>query len=1004
MSKPLPGVFTPEWLSDPEIFAVNTLPPFSDHEVYASAREAKAGKSSLVRSLDGAWRAHFAINPDGAPDSLLTDGSEDEALRQIKVPCEFQLVNPEWDPPHYVNTQYPWDGHEALVPPEVSKEYNPTVTAIRRFELSEADLDHTIVLTFGGVEAAVAVYMNGAFVGYAEDSFTPHHFDVTAFVKPGENRLAARVFKRCAGSWMEDQDFWRFSGIHRSVTLTLRPKTHLLDLRVTTPLADNYTRASLNAALTIAGETSGTAEIALMDEAGKKLLTKKLPLAEQVTLEKAVPGVKLWSAEEPNLYALTVTLKGADGQVVEVARTMVGFRQFEMLDKIMCLNGKRIVFHGVNRHEFDCDRGRVMTEELLLRDIRDMKSLNVNAVRTCHYPNTSLFYQLCDKYGLYVIDETNIETHGSWAPMHDWYVPGDKPEWREAVLSRGRAMLERDKNHACVLLWSCGNESYGGANLKALSDMFHACDSTRLVHYEGVANDLRYPDTTDVYSRMYLKVADIEAYLRSAPEKPFINCEYTHAMGNSCGGMHLYAELEDKYPMYQGGFIWDYVDQALRVTAPNGHERLAYGGDFGDKPTDWQFNTNGIILGDRTFTPKCQEVRHVFRDVWLKPGKTGVTVVNRRVFAPIRDCDVRWTVECDRVPVKAGEVLLPEVAAGESLHVNLPYGKLPEERQVVLTCFLVLREQAGILPAGTVLSQGQTILGETAVAELPDNAGWPVVGDNNIGLRGEGLGAMLSKFDGLISFRDAAGREALLRGPQLSLFRAPTDNDRGNRGALEQGIWHMVSRYSWHSGPKADIREHRTDITYHYQNALLPELDLPVTYTWRRSNELEITVSWPGVKHQPDMPALGLSFQLDPRLNTVRYYGLGPDESYVDRCTGALLGWHSYPVSEGMTRYEFPQESGNRRGVQVMTVTGEDGHGIEITGDGLEISVSPYLPEEVAAACHYEELQGSCRTVLDVALFRKGVGGDDSWGAPVLPQYRYPSDRPYTLTFKLRAI
>ena len=1009
MRKTPQGPFTPDWLADPEIFSVNALPPFSDHEIYASLEEADAGASSLVRSLDGTWRAHFALNPDGAPDSLLSDGSGDGELTAINVPCEFQLVNPEWDPPHYVNTQYPWDGHEALEAPQVSKEYNPTVTAIRVFELSAEDVgnpDQDIVLTFGGVEAAVAVYMNGAFVGYAEDSFTPHHFDVTKFVKPGENRLVARVFKRCSGSWLEDQDFWRFSGIHRSVTLSFWPRVHLLDLRVQTPLTDNYTKAGLWAGLNIHGCLNGTVELALTAEDGMVLLRQeKAPVGAQLIFcEPEIPGVKLWSAEEPNLYVLTVTLRDAAGETVEVARTMVGFRQFEMIDKIMCLNGKRIVFHGVNRHEFDCDRGRVMTEELLLQDIRDMKSLNVNAVRTCHYPNTSLFYRLCDRYGLYVIDETNIESHGSWAPLHHWYVPGDKPEWREAVLCRGRAMMERDKNHACILLWSCGNESYGGSNLKALSDMFRAEDPTRLVHYEGVANDRRYPDTTDVCSRMYAKVADIESYLQGNPDKPFINCEYTHAMGNSCGGMHLYAELEDKYPLYQGGFIWDYVDQALRTTAPNGHERLAYGGDFGDKPTDWQFNTNGIILGDRTFTPKCQEVRHVFRDVWLKPGKTGVTVTNRRVFAPVKDCDIRWTVECDRMPVKAGEVMLPEVPAGESLHMNLPYGKLPEEGQVVLTCFLVLREQSGLLPAGTVLSQGQTVFGETVVEELPDNASWPVVGDSNIGLRGDGLGALLERGAGLISFRDRAGHETMLRAPQLSLFRAPTDNDRGNRNALKQGIWHMVSRYSWTTGAKADIREGRTDVTYHYHNALLPELDLPVTYTWRRSDELEITVSWPGVKNQPDLPALGLSFQLDPRLNTVRYYGLGPDESYVDRCTGALLGWHSYPVSEGLTRYEFPQESGNRMGVQVMTITGADGHGIEISGSSLEISVSPYLPEEVAAAYHYEELQGSCRTVLDVALFRKGVGGDDSWGAPVLPQYRYPSDQPYTLTFKLRAI
>ena len=420
----------------------------------------------------------------------------------------------------------------------------------------------------------------------------------------------------------------------------------------------------------------------------------------------------------------------------------------------MCLNGKRIVFHGVNRHEFDCDRGRVMTHDLLMRDIRDMKAMNINAVRTCHYPNTSEFYRLCDEYGLYVIDEANIETHGSWQPMHDWVVPDNRPEWQEAVLARGRAMLERDKNHPCILLWSCGNESWGGKDLYELSQYYRREDPTRLVHYEGVANDPRYPDTTDVHSNMYRRVASIEEYLQSNPDKPFINCEYTHAMGNSCGGMSLYTALEDKYPMYQGGFIWDYVDQALRVKAPNGQERLAYGGDFGDKPTDWQFNTNGIILGDRTQTGKCQEVRYLFRDVFLTPDETGVTVKNRRLFQTLTGYDVRWTLECDRKPISAGETLLPDIAPGESVHIDLSFGTLAEG-QTVVTCFLVLREKTGILEAGTVLSHGQTVLGAMKKAETPDNAPAPVIGDCNVGFRGEGLGVLLARRGGIISFRGA---------------------------------------------------------------------------------------------------------------------------------------------------------------------------------------------------------------------------------------------------------
>ena len=998
--------FTPAWLSNPEITLVGAMPPCSDHDFYATKQEAEEGVSSLVRSLDGTWRAHFAMNPAGAPEALLTGSTLDGTLREIPVPCEFQLIAPEWDPPHYVNTQYPWDGHENLKAPEVSEEYNPTVTCVRNFSLSLKDMQHRIILHLAGVEAAVLVTVNGHEVGYAEDSFTAHAFNITPFVRVGENRIALRVFKRCSGSWMEDQDFWRFSGIHRSVSLHFWPESHLADIRVRTPLTDNYTTAHLEALLTIAGQKGGQARVTLSDREGSVLYeeTRALNGQDQVEFCSIIEGAKLWSAEAPNLYPLTVTLTNALGRVTEVSRTMVGFRQFEMINKIMCLNGKRIVFHGVNRHEFDCDRGRVMTRELLLKDIHDMKAMNINAVRTCHYPNTTEFYRLCDEYGLYVIDETNIETHGSWAPWHDWVVPGDKPEWHEAVLNRGRCMLERDKNHACILLWSCGNESWGGCNLFDLSEYFRKTDPTRLVHYEGCVHDKRYLHTSDMLSHMYMKAADIERYLKNDPQRPFINCEYTHAMGNSCGGMNEYTALEDKYPMYQGGFIWDYVDQALRVTGPNGQERLAYGGDFGDKPTDWQFNTNGIILGDRSQTGKCQEVRYLFRDVFLKPGKTGVTVWNRKLFAPLTGYNIRWTVECDTLPIATGSIPLPEVAPGESKHVNLPYGKLPAEGQVVLTCYLVLAEDQGILPAGTVISHGQTVYGEHAAVKPEAPMAKVIACDNNIGVRGNGLGVLFERGAGPISFRDKLGRETLLRAPQLSLFRAHTDNDRGNGTAIRQGVYHLISRYSWRHGCELAEGEDCTTLTYRYTTPMLKDFEMTVVYTIRRDDEIEVTVNWPGVADLPDMPALGLSFQLDPRLDTVNYYGLGPDENYIDRCDGALLGWHTYKVADGMTRYCKPQESGNRCGVQVMTVTDKDRHGVMITGKGLEISVTPWLPEELQAAYHPGDLMGSVRTVLDVAMFRKGVGGDDSWGAPVLPKYCYPADKPYSFTFTMKAL
>ena len=1003
--------FKTAWLSDPTVFAVNRLPACSDHEIYASAAEAELENSSLVRSLDGVWLAHFAMNPAEAPDALLRDASCDDALQEITVPCEFQLENPEWDPPHYVNTQYPWDGWEPLVPPQVSDTYNPTVTAIRRFDLTETDMAcGRIVLTFGAVEAAVALYVNGSFVGYAEDSFTPHRFDVTPFVHAGENRIAARIFKRCTGSWVEDQDFWRFSGIHRSVTLTLEPRVHLADIFVHTPLTENYTRASLVAVMKL-DRPEGSVRLTLTDDEGRVIVDETRPAAAEVTVTADAPGVSLWSVETPTLYQLTVTLTDGQGLVSEVCRTEVGFRAFEMINKIMCLNGKRIVFHGVNRHEFNCDAGRVMTRELMERDVRDMKRMNINAVRTCHYPNDSYFYKLCDRYGLYVIDETNIESHGSWARNgHDpsLAVPNDRPEWLELILDRGRSMQERDKNHPSILLWSCGNESYGGKDLFLLSEMFRQRDPSRLVHYEGVANDPRYPDTTDVYSRMYHKVADIEKYLNNDPQKPFINCEYTHAMGNSCGGMVHYTELEDKYPMYQGGFIWDYVDQALRTVAPNGEERLAYGGDYGDRPTDYHFNTNGIILGDRTQTPKCQEVRTLFSDVRLQPDEKGVTVSNRRLFTDLSDLVLVWDIMQDGGAVSMGEKEMPAVAPGETVHVALPYDLSSLTGEVVVTCTAALKEDKLLMLAGDELAAGQAVyhLGEKAASAAPCGP-VPVLGDSNLGVHGEHISTLFAKaYGGMISLKDAMGSEMMFRPPQLSLFRAPTDNDRGNHDDVRQGIWHLVSRHSFVTCDEPVARPGSTSITYHYTNCVLKDFDVTVTYTCDSEDAVKVTVAFPGAENQPDLPALGLSFQLDSRLDQVTYYGMGPDECYCDRNTGALLGVYEYGVEDGFTRYCKPQESGSRMGVRWLTVTGEDGHGIRVESVDapLEISVSPWLPEEMMSKWHPDELVGSCRTILDVAMFRKGVGGDDSWGAPVLPQYTYPSDKPYTFSFLLKGI
>lgn len=997
--------FSLDWLADPYTFGVNRIPPYSDHPIYASEGEAQRGETSLVQLLDGVWKAHFAMKPTDAPDSLIT-ANGDAPLMDIPVPSTFQLVNPDWDKPQYTNVQYPWDGWEALEPPAVSAHYNPTVTAITTFQVTEAALQAAsrVVLSFLSAEAALAVWVNGQFVGYGEDSFTPTRFDVTKVLKAGENRLVARVFKRCAASWIEDQDFWRMSGIHRSVTLTLEPRTHLADVFVTTPLRDNYTKGTLCAELKLRNP-KGQVTLRLADPKGNTVAEETVPAKETLTVQLDAGAVDTWTAETPTLYPLTITLTDDQG-VAEVTKLSVGFRMYEMKDRMVCVNGKRIVFHGVNRHEFDPDHGRVPSRELYILDLTRMKELNINAIRTSHYPNDSLLYELCDQYGFYVVDEANIESHGSWGkPLEadrTKIVPGDRDDYLPMVLDRGRSMLERDKNHPSIIFWSCGNEAYGGKDLYLLSEYFRHRDNTRIVHYEGVYNDMRYPATNDVYSRMYTRVDEIEQIMQGNPQKPFINIEYCHAMGNSMGGMSHYTALEDKYPLYQGGFIWDWVDQAFNQKLPGGKTRWAYGGDFGDRPADYQFIGNGVVFPDRRHTPKGQEVKFLFQGAKLTPAPGCVTITNTFTFRCLCAYDLAWDVQLDGVKVAQGTVALPAIHPGETVQVDAPITMPQEDGEVVATACLVLKEAEGLLPKGYPVAHGQAILRQAApCAPSGVPAPAPVRGDYNLGMHARGFHALFSyQYGGLTSLRDKAGREMVLRAPWLSLYRAPTENDKGNQDALRQAIWHAFSRHS-HAMP---LQREEAGITYRYVSPILPEGQVDVTYTMEGEDALRVDFAYKGVQGQPDLEAIGLSFQLDARLNQVTYYGNGPAETYQDRRCGALLGTYTYDVSSALTPYITPQECGNRTEVRRLSLTDAEGHGLTISmvDTPLEVSVLPYLPEELACASHPDELPAPARTVLDIALRRKGVGGDDSWGAPVLPPYRIPSDQDYRFSFVIR--
>ena len=605
------------WLTDPTVFQVNRLDAHSDHVCYASIQELAQGETSLRQSLDGAWRFTWSKNPASRPADFWREGFDDSAFGTILVPGHMETQG--YGQIQYINTLYPWDGHAELRPPEIDWEDDPVGSYVREFDLEPGLRGKRVCVSFQGAEQAIYVWLNGNFVGYAEDSFTPSDFDLTPYVRETGNRLCVEVYKRSSAAWIEDQDFFRFGGLFRSVFLYAKPDVHLDDVWFQTGLEEDNITSTLSVRLLLSGEIEGTEVWCKVSHPAQGVLFDgDLELAEDGQYLRSQPmrfeHIRPWSHETPELYHTTLTLSRLDGAVAEVIPYDIGFRRFELKDGVMLLNGERIVFNGVNRHEWNPDTGRAISMADMTAAMDTFKRNNINAVRTCHYPNQTPWYHLCDQDGIYMMDEANLESHGSWQKLGaiepSWNVPGSLPEWRDCVVDHARSMFERDKNHVSILFWSCGNESYAGTCIQAMADFFRANDPSRLVHYEGVFNCRDFPNCTDVESRMYAPPEDIRAYLEGKPEKPFILCEYMHDMGNSIGGMESYIRLAEEFPQYQGGFIWDYMDQALWRTNCNGQRALSYGGDFGERQTDYAFSGNGIVFADGTEKPAMQEVRY----------------------------------------------------------------------------------------------------------------------------------------------------------------------------------------------------------------------------------------------------------------------------------------------------------------------------------------------------------------------------------------------------------
>ncbi|MGW0733990.1 glycoside hydrolase family 2 TIM barrel-domain containing protein [Streptomyces sp. NPDC002851] len=1023
-----------EWDARPTVFQVNREParaaliPYPDK---AAALRGDRAKSPYFRSLNGAWRFRWAENPTNLPDGFHQPGYDDGSWDDLPVPSNWEMHG--YREPIYLNIKYPWVGYEKPDFPKVPKDFNPVGCYRRTFTVPNdwrGDGRRTLI-SFQGVKSAFFLWVNGKPVGYSEDSYTPAEFDVTEHLKAGENLLAVQVHRWSDGSWLEDQDMIDLSGIFREVYLYAVPRVHIDDVEVRTAFDAAYRDATLTLAVRLRNRTAeATAahriEATLYDADGRPVATRGLsgeaaPAAggtADLTLKSPVKAPEQWSAEHPYLYTVVLTLHTPDGNRLEAQRVRLGFREFAYGPGKLTLNGQPIVFAGVNRHETDPEHGQAVPEETMLRDIHLMKQHNINAVRTSHYPNSPRWLDLCDEYGLYVVDEANLETH----EVRD-RLPGSLPEWTDACVDRMRSMVERDKNHPSVLVWSLGNEAGAGDNFRAMSDWTHRRDPSRPVHYEQMN------EVADVESRMYAKPDWVEAYGKSGNPKPFVLCEYSHAMGNSSGNFQEYWDVIEKYPNLYGGFIWDFVDQTIKLPVPGDSSRsyLSYGGDWVDGyPTDSNFCCNGIVNGHRQPEPELYEVKKVYQQVRFAAseadaGRGRVTVTNRQLFTGLSAYELRWQVTRDGETVQEGSAKAPDAdPAGGTATVDLPLdrpGSPKPGAEYWLNLALVLREDTRWAEAGHVIAAEQLALTawQAPAPPDPDPGTLPPLTyeetDARVTVRGRDFEVVLDKAKGTLSDFRHKGERLLTEGPVPNFWRAPTDNDIGRKAHESLRTWRDAGAKRTVDGVKVTA-EGKTVVTIEV-SATLPTSPAPSAYetvfTVRGDGEVRVEHTLTPGTGLPDLPLVGALITVPEGYETFTWYGRGPHENYWDRNTGAFVGRYRTTVTEQYTDYVRPQECGNVTGTRWGTLTGDAGRhsmGLAVHSDGadqLELSALHYAPSDLDGPGHPYELKPRKETVLGVNHRQMGVGGNDSWGAPPLEKYLLHADRPYTYGYRLSA-
>lgn len=1005
-----------ELLENPEFFGENLVSAHSDHFFYESEEEALNGDNMpLKQSLNGTWKFRYSKNLWERPKDFYLEDYDVSDFDDIKVPGHIELQG--YDTIQYLNVSYPWDGSEELFPPHIPKDKAPVGSYVRFFTVDKNLENKPLFISFQGVETAFRVFVNGQYVGYSEDSFTPAEFEITKFVHEGNNRLAVEVYKRSSATWIEDQDMWRFSGIFREVFLYAIPKLHVEDVCVKATLDEKYEAGVLRISAKIQG-TPKLITAELHKTTGECIYRYSMLLygdRAELTV-KGIKDIKPWSAEDPNLYDVRIILKDESGEVVECAVVRTGFRTFELKNKVMLINGKRILFKGVDRHEFSAEHGRAATYEEMLWDIKTFKKNNINAVRTSHYPNQSIWYRLCDEYGIYMIDETNMESHGTWCCREyiekDMPVPGSHPEWKEAVVARCEHMMMRDRNHPAIVMWSLGNEAFGGTNFLAMHDFLREHDDTRIVHYEGIVHDRKNERASDVESRMYEKPEGIRRYLSNNPSKPYVSCEYMHAMGNSLGGMKLYTDLEDEFEMYQGGFIWDYLDQALWQDH-KGTRRLAYGGDFGDRPADYCFCTDGIVFANRRESPKCREVKNLYANVHLSAKASEFSVENRNLFITLGRYNFIYSVTENGEEIFSKTFSDIDTKSGKKETVKVDFDvKLNPKCDYVFRVCMCEKEATKWANAGYMVAFGESVklASVNPVIAKTDDAKATFThvanGLGNAGVVADDFSMIFSRGEGGPVSYKKSGCEYIISAPKPTYFRAYTDNDRGFRLGERSNLWHMLSLYQHADMVSFSREKDYTEAKYEYKAPGSGEVISTVTYKVFPDGRVDVNLKYNGKEDRPILPLVGWELKLDESYDNVEYFGKGPLENYRDKDNGAFTDVFETTVSENLTPYLIPQESGNRTAVRWAKVTNSEGHGLLFAAldSTFEFGFLPYSAYEIENATHRDELPVRNYSWIRIMAAQMGVGGDDSWGSPVQEMFRLDSSKDYELNFEIRII